>query len=132
MTQAPDATTTVWFDGACPVCSREIAFYQGRDGADRLRFVDIARCGDDALPPGIGREEALARFHVSDGSGAVRSGAAGFAALWRALPGFALAGRIASLPGVVHALELGYRLFLKARRLWRRPSVRAAETAPRR
>jgi predicted DCC family thiol-disulfide oxidoreductase YuxK len=116
--QTPGAT--VYYDGACPLCSREIAHYRQARGAGRLDFVDVARCAPAALPPGLTRGAALARMHVRLDDDSIVSGAAAFAALWRQLPGYAWAGRIASLPVILPLLEAGYRVFIRVRRLWRR------------
>ncbi|MFY7961506.1 MAG: thiol-disulfide oxidoreductase DCC family protein [Elsteraceae bacterium] len=110
----------VYFDGACPVCTREMAVYQRAEGAESVDFVDVARCGPAALGPSLSTEAALARLHVRLTDGRLVSGAAAFAALWLSLPRWAWAGRIASLPVILPALELAYRGFLKLRRLWRR------------
>ena len=32
----------VFFDGACPLCAREIEFYQKQEGASRIAWVDGA------------------------------------------------------------------------------------------
>ena len=112
------ARTEVYYDGACPVCSREIAAYQRAKGAEALCFVDVSR-PDAALAPGLTREAALARMHVRRADGSMASGAAAFAALWSALPGWAWLGRIAALPVVAPLLELGYQGFLRVRRAWR-------------
>ena len=116
----PAAACAVYYDGGCPVCSREIALYQRlSDGAaDRPAFENIA-VEQARLPEGISREAALARFHVRLGSGEVVSGAAAFIALWRATPRFRLLGRACSLPPLPWLLERGYGLFLKIRPLWR-------------
>jgi predicted DCC family thiol-disulfide oxidoreductase YuxK len=112
---------TVYYDGACPLCTREIAHYRKSRGAERLAFVDVTICGPEALgAAGLTRNAALARMHVRLADGSTASGAAAFAALWRQLPGFASAGRIAGLPVVLPTLELGYRAFIVVRRLWRR------------
>lgn len=117
----PAAACAVYYDGACPVCSREIALYQRlSDGApDRPAFENIMAEGA-ALPDGVSRDEALARFHVRLGSGAVVSGAPAFIALWRATPRFRLLGRIASVPPLPFLLEIAYGGFLKLRPLWRK------------
>ncbi|MFN3448354.1 MAG: thiol-disulfide oxidoreductase DCC family protein [Roseococcus sp.] len=116
MTDPP--ACTVYYDGACPVCAREIALYRQSAGAERLAFVDVSAAGDPA--PDLPRAAALARMHVRRADGTLASGAAAFAVLWQALPGWRLLGRIAALPGVAQALELAYRAFLRARRIWRR------------
>ena len=114
------AVLTLYYDGGCPVCTREIGFYQRCRGAERIRWIDLARCEDMELGAGLSREAAYARLHARLPDGTLLSGARAFAALWQALPGFAWGGRVAALPGVVHGLEIGYRIFLKLRRLWRK------------
>ena len=119
MNPSANALLTVYFDGGCPVCSREISFYQRQRGADRIRWVNLAQCADSELGAGLDRAAAYARLHARWPDGQLVSGARAFAALWQTLPAFSLPGRIAGLPGVVHGLECGYRGFLKLRRLWR-------------
>ncbi len=114
-----DATTTVYYDGGCPVCTREIAQYRRATGADRLTFVDVASCDPSALGASLTRDQALARMHVRRADGRMVSGAAAFAALWQSLPRWAWLGRIAATPLVLPVLELGYAGFLRLRRLWR-------------
>ena len=108
---------TVLFDGSCPLCRREIAFYRRRRGAEQLDWVDVSRQEAGPTVAGVSRLAAMQRFHVVREDGRAVLGAAAFALLWRALPGFARAGRVASFPVVTHALELGYLAFLRLRPL---------------
>jgi 3-demethoxyubiquinol 3-hydroxylase len=108
---------TVLYDGACPLCRREIGVYRGLRPLRADAPVCFADVSDAAspLPPGTTREQLLARFHVRGRDGELLSGAQAFLALWAALPGWrwlALAGR---LPGAASLMERGYRLFLRAR-----------------
>jgi predicted DCC family thiol-disulfide oxidoreductase YuxK len=112
-------TTTVYYDGACPICSREIAQYRKIQGAERLDFVDVTTCDGMGLGRGLSRDAALARMHVRRADGSLASGAAAFAEIWQQLPQLAWFGRLAALPIVLPALEVGYRVFLRVRRLWR-------------
>jgi len=114
------ALLTLYYDGGCPVCTREIGFYRRRRGAEHIRWVNLAQCDDAELGADLSREAAYARLHARRPDGTLVSGARAFAALWQALPAFRLAGRVAALPAVVHGLEVGYRAFLKLRRLWRK------------
>jgi predicted DCC family thiol-disulfide oxidoreductase YuxK len=114
---------TLYYDGGCPVCTREIGFYQRRRGAERIRWVNLALCEDGELGTDLSRAAAYARLHARLPDGRLLSGARAFAALWQVLPAFRPVGRIAALPGVVHALEWGYRGFLKVRRLWRKDAA---------
>lgn len=105
--------TTVFYDGACPLCSWEIRHYRVQDKGGFLAFVDVS-APEAAMPAGIGREQALRRLHVMTEDG-VKSGAAAFAAIWDALPGWRWAASAARLPLMLTLLEIAYRLFLPVR-----------------
>ena len=111
----PDAPVTVFYDGGCPVCSREVAFYRDRPGADGLAWVDVSR----EAPAGIDRDAALARIHARLPDGSLVSGAAAFAEIWRRVPGFGWLGRFVAWPPVTPLAEAAYVGFLRIRRLWR-------------
>jgi predicted DCC family thiol-disulfide oxidoreductase YuxK len=113
----PAAARIVYFDGGCPVCRREIDVYRRMAGED-LAFVDVCE-RPEAPAPDLDRDAALARFHVRDGRGELVSGARAFLALWRSVPRLSLLARILSVPPLPLLLEGVYRLFLRARRLWR-------------
>lgn len=109
---------TVYYDGACPVCAREIGFYRGRQGAERIDWIDVAAPGA-ATGPGFTRDAALRRIHVRRADGTLASGAAAFAEIWRQLPGFRRLGLAVGAPPVRPVAELAYRGFLRLRKLWR-------------
>jgi predicted DCC family thiol-disulfide oxidoreductase YuxK len=102
---------TVWFDGDCPLCLREIALMRRLDRRGAIAFVNVA--GDGSCP--IDRAELLARFHAREADGPMVSGAAAFAALWRAIPVLAPFGHLARLPPLLWILERTYRGFLRLR-----------------
>jgi predicted DCC family thiol-disulfide oxidoreductase YuxK len=102
---------TVWYDGACPLCAREIALMRRLDETGQVNFVDLETTLDTPLP----REAMLERFHVTAPDGAMRSGAAAFAALWGQLPATRPLGRLASWPPLLAVLEHAYDLFLRFR-----------------
>lgn len=102
---------TVWHDGACPLCRREIALMRRLDRAGAIRFVDAAD-GDSLCP--VDRADLLARFHARE-DGVMLSGAAAFAAMWRAIPLLRPLGVAARRPWVLALLERAYLGFLRIR-----------------
>lgn len=116
MTARTQSPLTVYYDGACPVCRREIGFYQKRTG-QQVSYCDVAAEASPA--PDLTREDALKRFHVRLADGTLVSGAAAFLALWQATPGVSRAARLFSVRPVVAALDVAYGGFLRLRRLWR-------------
>jgi len=108
-------TPKVFFDGSCPICRREISFYQRRRGAAYLSWIDVSQYPDGEIMPGLTKVRALSRFHVLEENGILHSGSQAFAALWLHLPGFNWLGRLCRLPPLVWLLNQSYRLFLKFR-----------------
>jgi len=107
--------TSVLYDGACPLCAREIAMYRRQQGADAIRWLDVSQIAEADIPLGLSRHEVLARFHVIRRDGSAAVGAAGFVELWKAFPKLRLLGRVASLPPILFILEVGYSVFLRVR-----------------
>ena len=114
----PGKALTVYYDGACPVCSREIALYRRQLGAEQCVWVDASSCPEADLGNGLSRASALARFHVRRADGELVNGVRGFGALWRSLPRFAWAGRIVSFGPFLLLLDAAYRVFLSVRPAW--------------
>ncbi len=110
-THTGNARVTVWYDSACPLCLREIRFMRRLDRRDAVRFVDVHEGEGCPLAP----EELLARFHAQEAGGPIVSGAAAFAALWRAIPLLRPLGLAARNRRVLRALEWAYVRFLRVR-----------------
>jgi predicted DCC family thiol-disulfide oxidoreductase YuxK len=102
---------TVWYDSDCPLCVREIALMRRLDRRGAIRFVDIQRGQDCPLDA----ETLLERFHAQEGDGPLVSGAAAFAAMWRAIPALRPLGMLARNGAVLWLIERAYRGFLKLR-----------------
>ncbi len=102
---------TVYYDGGCPLCRREIDFYRQRTGAD-VAYQDICAIDGADVAADLSKQDALQRFHVRDESGALVDGAAAFATLWRATPGFRRLGAWLNGPPWRAVAEAFYRLFL--------------------
>jgi len=124
-------TLTVLYDGACPLCRREIAHVKSlaeRQGDSGLCFVDISRETEGDTRSNSERAALLARFHVQRADGSRLDGAAAFVAMWRRLPGWRWLAKLARLPGVLPLLELAYRGFLVVRPVMQKIARRSDST----
>jgi predicted DCC family thiol-disulfide oxidoreductase YuxK len=104
---------TVFYDGSCPLCRREIGLYGRADGAEAIAWCDVSTGA--GLPKDLTAAQAMARFHVRGKGGELVSGARAFIALWLSLPRWRWLGRLASVPPIPLVLEGVYRLFLRLR-----------------
>ncbi|MEQ9642063.1 MAG: DUF393 domain-containing protein [Alphaproteobacteria bacterium] len=118
---------TVYYDGACPLCAREIAFYRRKDKAGNVTWIDVSALSDSEHVAGLSREQTLARFHVRTPDGRLVTGGAAFAQLWTVIPGLRLLGRVMQRPPFLWVLNLAYRGFLRVHP-WVQSAVRQQAT----
>ncbi len=102
--------TKIWYDGSCPLCVREIGLMRWLDRRGAIQFVNLT---EGTVCP-LDRSILLARLHASE-NGKLLSGAAAFAAMWRAIPVLRPLGLIARNALVLGALERLYQVFLRFR-----------------
>jgi predicted DCC family thiol-disulfide oxidoreductase YuxK len=98
----------VWFDGGCALCRQEIDLMRRLDRGRRISFLDVS---DETTVCPLDRKALLARFHAQE-DGRVLSGAAAFAAMWRAIPVLRPLGLAAKSSWFLAGLEKLYRVFL--------------------
>ena len=98
------------------------------DSRSRIEFVEAR----DARGCPIDKESLLARFHAQERNEPIVSGAAAFAAMWRAIPVLRPLGLIARWRPVLWVLEKLYLAFLRFRPSLQRFVRRATgeESAP--
>ena len=88
-TTAPAPQLTLLYDGACPLCLREVRFLRQRDArlhgqAPRLAFVDVDAANyNPADHGGISYREAMGRIHALNAEGRVLTDVAVFRAAYR-------------------------------------------------
>ena len=104
----------VFYDGQCPLCSREIAALRRLDREQRIAFTDIAAPGFDAGTLGLSQADLMARVHGRTADGQLVEGVEVFRRLYAAL-GFERLVAFTRLPGVRGVLDAGYRVFARNR-----------------
>jgi predicted DCC family thiol-disulfide oxidoreductase YuxK len=107
MSQPP---LTVYFDGLCPLCSREIAHYRKRLTGEDVRFVDITDPSFDAAAHGLDTRQVHRVMHIKEGD-RLRTGLDAFVALWQRVPGFGWLARLARKPVAHQLLTAAYHAF---------------------
>lgn len=104
----------VFYDGGCPLCSREIRALRRMDRRGRILFTDIAASAFDASSVGIPLTTLMARIHGRLPDGTVIEGVEVFRRLYSAV-GFSAVVALTRLPGISHLLNIAYRQFAKNR-----------------
>lgn len=117
MARHPPYPLTVFYDGSCIVCSREIEGYRDIAQPKKLQFVDISDAAFDPSPHGRSREDFMKQLHVRDADGKFYLGVDAFPVIWDALPAGTLQwlGDLIRLPGIHLLARLGYRTFARLR-----------------
>ncbi len=89
--------TTVIYNDACPICSREVAMYRRASQARGLPISYAGLSQADLACFGLTQETAAKRFHVVK-QGEMLSGLPAFAVLWEDLPRLRWLARLVRLP----------------------------------
>lgn len=104
----------VFYDGACPLCMREIRMLRTRDRAGRIVFTDIAAPGFDPASVGLDQAALMRRIHARLPTGELIEGVEVFRRLYAAV-GFGTLVAMTRLPVVSQGLDLAYEVFAKNR-----------------
>ncbi len=106
---------TVYYDGLCGLCSKEINHYRKIAPAGRFDWADIATDATRCSELGVSQARALEVIHVRDSDGTVYTGVAAFAVMWEALPRWGWLAVVARLPLMRQFAEWLYRQFARWR-----------------
>lgn len=107
---------TVFFDGACPICAREIALMKRLDRNRRLLFCDFSLPDYDEKVTGFAPAELGQVIHAQWADGRVIKGVEVFQAMWEAV-GLGLLAKLSRLSFIEPRLLKAYAWFAR-NRLW--------------
>jgi len=102
---------TVFYDGACGLCAREINHYKKIAPRGVFKWVDITK--DTALFESLGHTQAdgLRALHAQDSGGIMHIGVDAFILIWAQLPRWRVLSKFASLPGIHFIAAFLYKHF---------------------
>lgn len=113
-TSSSSPQVEVFFDGDCPLCTKEIDFVRRLDTKSRVRFTDIAAPGFDAASIGRTQDDLMARIQGRAADGSFIEGVEVFRQMYAAV-GLSPLVALTRLPGITQLLDVGYRWFAKNR-----------------
>lgn len=106
---------SVFYDGGCGICSREIAYYKRLAAEHRFAWIDISRDPSQLSHINVTYETAMKHLHVQDDEDRVHTGIDAFIVMWAHLPYWTFASRIASIPHMKWLLAKAYDVFAEWR-----------------
>lgn len=113
--QASPHKLSVYYDGLCPLCTREIDYYKKQSQASRVRFVDITDPQFNAKIEGLAGRDFFKKFHAKKKDGTLLSGVDAFIEIWNVMEIFKPLKKMASNPITRPFFDLGYFCFAKIR-----------------
>lgn len=104
-------TRTIYFDGLCQLCSREIALFQRRVRDGSLAYVDIADEAFRASDHGLDPVQIHRTMHVRLEDGRIVTGLDALIAMWEFVPGFRWLAKLSRFPLIRPLARVGYSVF---------------------
>lgn len=102
---------TVFYDGKCGLCSREIKHYQKIANPSKFDWVDISLDSAPLNQLNISHAEALKILHAIDNHGNLVFGVNAFRVIWDELPRWWLLSKLISIPIIFKTANYIYLKF---------------------
>jgi predicted DCC family thiol-disulfide oxidoreductase YuxK len=97
---------TVFYDGKCGLCRREIEHYKRIAPAGIFEWVDITLAPEAFIALGYAVADGLKALHASDNAGIMQVGVDAFILIWRQLSRWRVLAIFAKLP-IIYPLANG-------------------------
>ena len=105
------AMITVYYDGKCGLCSKEINHYRKISPTGIFNWQDITESADDLKKEGIPLSEGLKLLHAKDSSGQMHVGVDAFILIWKQLKRWRALAALVELPIIRQTADLAYKAF---------------------
>jgi predicted DCC family thiol-disulfide oxidoreductase YuxK len=102
---------TVFYDGICGICRREIVYYKRIAPVGAFEWVDITVDKLSMENLGICYADGLKLLHAQDAQGNLNVGVDAFVLIWRQIPRWRILATIVSLPIIRTVANIVYRAF---------------------
>ncbi len=79
---------SIYYDGSCPLCTREIDHYKKIDNQNKLRYVDISDLSFSQISEGLEGKNIQKFFHIKSSTNEAYTGVDAFYKIWETLDCF--------------------------------------------
>jgi len=102
---------TVFYDGKCGLCRREIEHYKRIAPMNVFDWVDITVDASPLVRLGITYADGLKLLHAEDQQGKIYVGVDAFILIWRQIPGWRVLAAMVSVAFIRPIANIAYRAF---------------------
>ncbi|MCH2038298.1 MAG: DUF393 domain-containing protein [Rickettsiales bacterium] len=102
---------TVFYDGKCGLCSKEINHYRNIAPDGIFDWQDITENSDDLKKEGISLSQGLKLLHAKDDHGTLHIGVDAFILIWKQLKRWRILAAFVGLPLIRQIANMSYTLF---------------------
>ena len=102
---------TVFYDGKCSLCSKEINIYKNHAISLPFKWVDITSTPHELTQHDFSITEGLKKLHAMDGQGHFHIGVDAFILIWRNIPQWRFLAHIVDLPLIKQCANFLYTSF---------------------
>ena len=106
---------TVFYDGKCGLCSKEINYYRKIAPEGIFKWHDITESADDLKSEGVSLSEGLKLLHAKDEKGQMHVGVDAFILIWKPLKRWRILAAFIGLPIIRPLADMAYRAFADRR-----------------
>lgn len=106
---------SIFYDGLCVLCSREIEHYRRQVGSERFEFIDITTPDFDPAIHNVDPAAVHKFMHVKDPAGQLHTGVEAFRAIWKELPRYNFLYRWTDNKLAQRLMKIGYSVFVQIR-----------------
>jgi len=103
----------VFYDDACPLCSKEISHYRKLEAKHPIKWVPIHNDEKTLAEFGFNKQDLLKVIHVVRGDGVIVTGASAFATIWHSIKRYHLAGVLVYRLHLIPIMDYFYHHFAK-------------------
>lgn len=102
---------TVFYDGKCGLCSKEISHYRKIAPDNIFYWQDITQSADELNMEGISLAAGLKLLHAKDESGLIYVGVDAFILIWKQLKRWHILAALVGLPIIRQIADIIYSAF---------------------